>query len=115
MVFFAGFSSDTMTFLPSVEPVFGLYIRMLVAMGLVFQMPTLAYFLARMGVITTRLLIQKFKYAVLVIFVVAAIVTPSSDPWNQTILSGTMLALYVVCIGIVAVFGRGKGRNGERE
>jgi sec-independent protein translocase protein TatC len=106
MTFFAGLSTDTVRFMPSIEPVFGLYIRMLLGLGLVFQMPTIAYFLARMGVVTARGLIRKFKYAVLAAVVLAALVTPSPDAWNQLILAGTMMVLYAVCIGIVAVFGR---------
>ncbi len=106
MAFFAGFDTPTVRFLPSVEPVFDLYIRLLLGMAVVFQMPTIAFFLAKMGVVTARFLIHQFKYAVLIIFVIAAVVTPSSDPWNQSILAGTMLVLYLLCIGIVALFGR---------
>ena len=105
MTFFAGLSTETVRFMPSIEPVFGLYIRMLFGLGLVFQMPTVAYFLARMGVVTAKGLVRTFKYAVLAAVIVAALVTPSPDAWNQLILAGTMIVLYVVCIGIVAVFG----------
>ena len=106
MAFFAGFDTPTVRFLPSVEPVFDLYIRLLLGMVVVFQMPTVAFFLARMGVVTAGFLIHKLKYAVLIMFVVAAVVTPSSDPWTQSILAGTMLMLYLLCIGIVALFGQ---------
>ena len=106
MAFFAGFDTPTVRFLPSVEPVFDLYIRLLLGMAVVFQMPTIAFFLAKMGVVTAKFLIHQFKYAVLIIFVIAAVVTPSSDPWNQSILAGTMLILYLLCIGIVALVGK---------
>jgi sec-independent protein translocase protein TatC len=106
VTFFAGLSTDTVRFMPSIGPVFALYIRMLFGLGLVFQMPTVAYFLARMGVVTAKGLVSKFKYAVLGAVIIAAVVTPSPDAWNQLILAGTMLVLYLVCIGIVAVFGR---------
>jgi sec-independent protein translocase protein TatC len=106
MIFFAGLSTDTVRFMPSIESVFGLYVRMLFGLGLVFQMPTVAYFLARMGVVTAKWLVRNVKYAALFSVIVAAVVTPSTDPWNQLILAGTMMALYVVCIGIVALFGR---------
>ena len=106
MAFFAGFDTPTVRFLPGVEPVFDLYVRMLLGLIVVFQMPTVAFFLAKMGVVTARFLVHKFKYAVLIIFVAAAVVTPSSDPWNQSILAGTMVTLYLLCIGIVALFGR---------
>jgi sec-independent protein translocase protein TatC len=106
MSFFAGFSTSTIAYTPNVESVFDLYVRLLIGMALVFQMPTIAFFLAKLGVVTARFLIAKLRHAVLIAFVVAAVVTPSSDPWNQTILAGTMLALYFVCIAIVAVAGR---------
>jgi hypothetical protein len=77
-------------------------------MGLVFQMPTLAYFLAKIGVVTSGMLIAKLRHAVLGIVILAALVTPSADPWNQLILSGTMFVLYAVCIAIVAAVGRGR-------
>jgi sec-independent protein translocase protein TatC len=111
MTFLGGFGSDTITYSLSVELVFDLYLRLLIGMALVFQMPTVAFFLARLGVVTARFLLSKLKHAVLLLFVVAAIVTPSTDPWNQLILAGTMIALYIVCIAIVAVFGRQPARD----
>jgi sec-independent protein translocase protein TatC len=106
MQFFAGFTIATVATTPSVQSVFDLYVRLMLGMALVFQMPTVAFFLAKLGVVTARFLISKLRHAVLVLFVVAAIVTPSTDPWNQIILAGTMIGLYLVCILIVAVFGR---------
>lgn len=84
---------------------FSLYMRMLLAFGVVFQMPTLAFFLARMGLITPRFLIRNFKYAVLIIFILAAALTASPDPVNQLIMAGPMLALYGLSILIAWVFG----------
>jgi sec-independent protein translocase protein TatC len=78
---------------------------MALGLMLVFQMPTIAFFLARMGMVTSRFLLRHFGHAVLIAFVVAAVVTPSTDPWNQTVLGTTMIVLYALCIGIVAVFG----------
>ena len=106
MAFFSSLSTETVRFMPSIESVFALYVRMLFGLGLVFQMPTVAFFLAKMGVVTARMLLRSFKYAVLVSVVVGAIVTPSPDAWAQLIIAGTMMALYVVCIGIVAIVGK---------
>jgi sec-independent protein translocase protein TatC len=69
-------------------------------MAIVFQIPTLAYFLARLGLVTARLLWSNFKYAILVIFILAAILTPSADPWNQTVFAAPMIALYLLSIVI---------------
>ena len=106
MEFFGGFTIQTVTPTPTVESVFDLYVRLMVGLALVFQMPTIAFFLARLGVVSAQFLLSKLKHAVLILFVAAAIVTPSTDPWNQTILAGTMIGLYLVCILIVAIFGR---------
>ncbi len=111
MQFFAGFRIESVATTPSVESVFGLYIRLMMGMALVFQMPTIAFFLAKLGLVTARFLISKLQHAVVILFVVAAIVTPSTDPWNQTILAGTMIGLYLICIVIVAVFGRSAPRS----
>ena len=73
--FFASFSNDLVSFMPRIEDAFSVYMRMLLGMALVFQMPALVFFLARMGVVTARWMIRQFKYAVLVIVVIAAIIT----------------------------------------
>jgi sec-independent protein translocase protein TatC len=104
MVFFAQFNSTSLQFLPRLDDVLDMYIRMLIVMGVVFQMPTLVFFLAKMGLVTARFLAKQLKYAVLVIFIVAAIVTPSGDPYNQTILALPMIGLYLISIVIAWIF-----------
>ena len=102
--FFAGFSTDYMEFLPRIAPVFSLYVRMLLAMGVVFQLPTLVFFLARFGLITPQFLIRNTKYAILIIFVLAAVLTPSADPVTQTAMAVPMMILYGISILIAYVF-----------
>jgi sec-independent protein translocase protein TatC len=106
--FFVSFTTDYMTFMPRVEPAFGLYMKMLLAFGLVFQMPTVVLFLARMGVVTARFLWRNIKYAVLVIFILAAVLTPSSDVITQTAMAGPMIVLYLLSIGLAWAFGKKK-------
>jgi len=105
MVFFAQFNSPNLRFLPRLDDVLDMYTRMLLVLGIVFQMPTLVFFLAKMGLVTARFLAKQFKYAILVIFIVAAVVTPSGDPYNQTILALPMIGLYLLSIGIAWIFG----------
>ena len=102
--FFASFTTDYMLFLPKIASVFSLYVKMLLAMGLVFQLPTVVFFLARVGVVTPRLLARHFKYAVLVIFVVAAVITPGPDIVSQALVAGPMILLYGISIGIAWIF-----------
>jgi sec-independent protein translocase protein TatC len=98
--FFASFMTDDLLFMPKLESVFGMYTKFLLIMGLVFQMPTIVFFLAKMKLVTARFLARNFKYAILIIFIVAAVVTPSGDPGTQTIFALPMIGLYVVSIGI---------------
>jgi sec-independent protein translocase protein TatC len=104
--FFASFSNDLVSFMPRIEDAFSVYMRMLLGMAAVFQMPAMVFFLARMGVVTSRWMIRQFKYAVLIIVVVAAIITPSSDVASQLIVAGPMVVLYILSIGIAWVFGK---------
>ena len=105
MAFFASFNTPDLAFMPRLDDVFGLYTKMLLGMGVVFQMPTVVFFLAKMKMITARFLIGNFKYAFLIIFVVAAVITPTGDMMTQTIFAAPMVALYFLSIAIAWVVG----------
>lgn len=96
--FFARFNSRFTAYLPRLEDTFGLYKSLLLAMVGVFQIPTLVLFLARMGLVTPRFLWRHTDYAVLIIFTAAALLTSSLDWWNQTIVAGPMVAMYLLSI-----------------
>lgn len=100
MKFFGSFNSPELTFLPSLDAVFSLYTKFLIAMGLIFQMPTIVLFLARMNLVTAGFLLKNIKYAILVTFIISAIITPTADPGTQTVFAAPMIALYVISIGI---------------
>jgi sec-independent protein translocase protein TatC len=100
IAFFGTFSSPAMKFTPRVEDTFELYKMMLIGMVVVFQIPTLVFFLARMRLVTARFLWRHIKYAILIIFVLAAVLTPTPDPWNQTVFALPMIGLYLISIGI---------------
>jgi len=105
MAFFASFNTPDLAFMPKLEEVFGLYTKMLLGMGIVFQMPTVVFFLAKMRMITAWFLLSNFKYAFLIIFVVAAVITPTGDMMTQTIFAAPMVALYILSILIAWVVG----------
>jgi len=109
--FFAGFGNDYMQFLPKIGPVFSLYVRMMLAMGAVFQMPTLVMFLARVGLVTPRFLIRHTKYAILIIFILAAVLTPSPDVVSQLLMAGPMILLYGLSIVVAWAFKK-RGQAG---
>jgi len=100
ITFFASFNTADLVFMPRLEDVFDLYTKMLLGMGLVFQMPTVVFFLAKMRMVTARFLVRNTKFAVLIIFIVAAVITPSGDMITQSIFAAPMLGLYAVSIVI---------------
>jgi sec-independent protein translocase protein TatC len=100
--------TDYMKFLPSIGPAFSTYVKMLLAFGLIFQLPTLVFFLARMGVVTAGMLVRNTKYAVLVIFIVAAVLSPGTDVVSQALMAGPMLGLYGFSILVAWVFAKRK-------
>ena len=105
MGFFGAFHSPGVTFMPSVEYTFELYKNLLLGMVVAFQLPTLVFFLAKMRMVTARFLWRHIKYAILIIFVVAAVLTPSPDPWNQALFAVPMLGLYLISIAIAWIVG----------
>ena len=104
--FFAGFASDYMEFMPRIQPAFSLYVKLVLACGVVFQMPTVVLFLARVGAVTPGFLYRNIKYAILLIFIFAAILTPTGDPVTLTLMASPMILLYLVSIAIAWLFGR---------
>jgi sec-independent protein translocase protein TatC len=111
--FFGGFTTDYMEFLPRIQPVFSLYVRMLIAFGLMFQMPVLVFTLARLGLVTAGFLWRNTKYAIFLIFVVAAIITPP-DVVSQVLMAAPMMLLYVLSIGIAWLVAPKTDRDGSR-
>jgi sec-independent protein translocase protein TatC len=111
MIFFGSFNTPDLAFMPKLDDVFGLYSKMLIGMGLVFQMPAIVYFLARMNMVTARFLLTNFKYAILIIFIIAAVITPSGDMMTQTIFAAPMIALYLLSVVIAWAFTPRRSRD----
>jgi sec-independent protein translocase protein TatC len=106
--FFVRFNPSYVQFMPRIGPAFSLYVKMLLACGLVFQMPVLVFALARMGLVTGGFLLRNFKYATLVIVILGAVLSPGGDIASQMILAGPMMVLYILSIGIAFVFQKRK-------
>jgi sec-independent protein translocase protein TatC len=104
--FLGSFTTDYMTFMPRIAPVFSLYAQLMLAFGLIFQMPVIVFTLARIGILTAGFMWKNTKYAILLIFIVAAVITPTADPLNQTIMAAPMIVLYILSIGIAWAFGK---------
>lgn len=85
----------------------------MLAMGLVFQMPAITYVLARMGLVTAGLLIRSWKISLIVILIVAAVVSPTSDVINMMLFAAPMMVLYVVSIFIAWFFNKKRRTDAE--
>ena len=107
--FFLGFSTDNITALPSLREYLGFVTKLLLAFGITFELPVIIYFLAKMGIVTQAMLARKRKYAILIVFIVAAILTPP-DVISQILLAVPLLVLYEVSIW-VAYFARHGKQN----
>jgi len=104
--FFVSFRTDYLTFMPRVEPAFSMYLRLVLALGITFQLPTLVLFLARMGMVTPRFMIKNFKYAVLLSVIASAALSPDGGGVGMLAMGGPVIVLYVLSIGLAWVFGK---------
>ena len=104
--FFVSFTNDILTFMPRIEPAFAIYLRLILALGITFQLPTLVLFLARMGLVTPRFMIRNFKYAVLIIIIAAAVLSPDGGGVGLVAIGGPVILLYILSIGLAWMFGK---------
>jgi sec-independent protein translocase protein TatC len=112
--FFASYEGlGGIQFFPSIDETFSMYVKVIIGLGLIFQMPLLVFFLSRFGIVSARFLVRHFKYAVLFIVVAAAVITPSGDVVTLIVFAAPMLVLYVISIAVAWLFGR--KRTGEPE
>lgn len=84
----------------------------MLAMGIIFQMPAVTYVLSRIGIISAGLLVRSWKLAIVIILIVAAVVSPTGDIPNMMLFAAPMMALYVVSIFIAWFFGRKRQTEG---
>jgi sec-independent protein translocase protein TatC len=99
----------------TVQEYTGLFLTVVLGMGLIFEMPILIFFLAFMGVVSPGFLWRNFRYSILIIFVIAGIVTPTTDIMNQCIFAAPMIVLYFISIAVAwAVHPEGRARRAER-
>jgi sec-independent protein translocase protein TatC len=112
--FLGQYAVGDIQYFPRLSEYFSFYFWFVVGLGLVFQLPLVILVLSRLGLVTPGFLIRKFKFAVLGAFVVSAIVTPSADVVNQTMLAAPILGLYLLGVLIAWVFGKDRRLDGDR-
>ncbi|MCP3954787.1 MAG: twin-arginine translocase subunit TatC [Desulfobacterales bacterium] len=111
--FFLSFASDTIKALPSMKEYLSFASKLLLAFGLVFELPIVITFLARLGLVTVPFLRENRKYAVLLFFVGAAMITPP-DVVTQIMMAFPLMLLYEISIVGAIIFGQ-KGPEDEEE
>lgn len=110
--FFMGFATDTIVPMISVEEYLGFALKLLIAFGVVFEMPLFAYFLSRFGILSPDFMRRQRRYAILFIFIIAAILTPP-DVFSQCLMAMPMLLLYEVSIYVSAMAYKKKEEKTE--
>ncbi len=100
------FGSDIATIQPRIGNYISIVTRLLLAIGIVFELPVITTFLARLGVITSKWLASKRKMAIIFAFVLAAIITPTFDPLNQTLVAVPLVVLYEMSIWLARLVQR---------
>jgi sec-independent protein translocase protein TatC len=106
--FFVEFSSDFLKPMISFREYLSLILKFLLSFGLCFEMPVFIFFLAKVGIVNAKMLSKQRRYAILIIFIVAAILTPSPDALSQIIMAIPLIFLYEISIFVAKFAGRKK-------
>jgi sec-independent protein translocase protein TatC len=99
LVFLIGYGKDFQPMI-TLNEYSSLFLTIIVGLGVIFEMPILVFFLALMGIVSAGWMWRNLRYSILVIFIIAAIITPTTDILNMCIFAAPMIALYVLSIAI---------------
>jgi sec-independent protein translocase protein TatC len=84
----------------TIEEYTGFFLSIILGLGISFEMPILIFFLAMFGIVSPRFLWKNIRYAILAVFVIAALICPSPEPWTMCLYAVPMLSLYLVGIAV---------------
>jgi sec-independent protein translocase protein TatC len=96
--FFVAFATDFLKPMISFREYLSFSLKMLLAFGLSFELPVFIFFLARLGIVNARMLRKQRRYAILVIFIAAAFLTPSPDAFSQILMAAPLMLLYEISV-----------------
>jgi len=113
--FLLGYASDFIKPMPSMKEYLTFCMKFLLAFGLVFEFPVVLVLLARIGIVDSKMLAKQRRYAILLVFIVAAAVTPSPDLLTQVLTAIPLVALYELSILLSKIFGKKKKAPAESE
>jgi len=106
--FLLGYATDFIKPMPSMKEYLTFTIKFLLAFGLVFEFPVVLVLLARIGIVDAKMLAKQRRYAILLVFILAAVVTPSPDLLTQVLTAIPLIALYELSILLSRIFGKKK-------
>lgn len=109
------FSTEGLKPFLSMGQYFSIATRLLVAFGLVFQLPLAILVLSRLGAVSARQLVGWWRYALILILVASAVITPTPDVFNQMLMAGPLLVLYCLGVLIAWLFGKKKEKGPRAE
>lgn len=112
--FFISYSTPEIVMTPKISDYLSFVLKLIFAFGLIFEMPIFTLFLARLGILTAAMMRKARKYAIVAIFILAAILTPP-DVISQILMACPMLLLYELSIGVAVVFGRKPAKDEEND
>lgn len=101
-----GYSDQGLKPMLSMGLYFSMAMRLLLAFGAVFQLPLVLLVLARLGMVTAKKLISWWRYALVLILLVSAVLTPSPDVFNQLLMAAPLIVLYAAGVILAAIFGK---------
>jgi len=102
------YGTDFLSPMPTVKEYFSLSLRLLIAFGVIFELPVFMVMLAKLGVVNAAFLRKHRKYAILLSFIIAAVLTPTPDVINQLMMAGPLIVLYEISIFAVMLIGKNK-------
>lgn len=111
LTFFAGFGSAEIVNNIAINEYMNFIISVMLAAGVVFELPMVSWFLSQLGILTPAFMRHYRRHAIVGIFVLAAVLTPGTDPVSQILLAGPLILLYELSIGISALAWRGKRKR----
>lgn len=111
MTFFAGFGTSTIENNIAINEYMSFIISVMLAAGVVFELPMVSWFLSLLGILTPAFMRHYRRHSIVVIFVLAAILTPGTDPVSQVLLAIPLLVLYELSIGVSAMAWRGRRKR----
>lgn len=104
--FLSNFMSDVIDFNPDGAEVLTFFLTLMMGLGLAFQLPVIMFVLAKIGIVSAQKMREWRKYAYLVLFIIAAVITPSTDPINMGIVAAPLVVLYEIGAIISRIFAR---------